>query len=161
MTYTHYRANGEMVDDWSFLDLHGATGVGRYDTAWPRIEAEWFMGATACEKVQIDTARNNESFAVLFVNSSSALVFPNVEGSPRAGVLTLNLIEATGRGSIALFADNTENVADASPLARCSARHGSITCPFHLGMAPVSGFVFRYEPTELSGGALLDSWSLS
>ena len=24
MTYTHYRTNGELVDDWVFLDAHGA-----------------------------------------------------------------------------------------------------------------------------------------
>ena len=36
------------------LCVTGATGVGRYDAAWPKIEAEWYMGATACEKVQAD-----------------------------------------------------------------------------------------------------------
>ena len=113
ITYVHYGRDGEMVDDWDFLALHGApnaqcpnapmpqlsqlsapmpqtpqsssapmpnaqmrkcpkcqnaqcpmpnappcvtgaTGVGRYDAAWPKIEAEWYMGATACEKVQAD-----------------------------------------------------------------------------------------------------------
>ena len=35
-----------MVDDWKFLALHGKTGVGRYDASWPKIEAEWYTGAT-------------------------------------------------------------------------------------------------------------------
>jgi len=85
MTYTHYRANGELVDDWRFLDLYGATGVGQYSAAWPLIEAEWFMSAAACEKIQIHTAHSNGSFAVLFAKSSSALTFPNVAGLPQAG----------------------------------------------------------------------------
>jgi hypothetical protein len=33
MTYAHYRANGDIVDDWNFLNLHGATGVGQYDAS--------------------------------------------------------------------------------------------------------------------------------
>ena len=41
MTYTHYLANGDMTDDWNFLDRHGAAGVGQYDAGWPRVEAEW------------------------------------------------------------------------------------------------------------------------
>ena len=29
MTYTHYLSNGDMADDWGFLDRHGDHGVGR------------------------------------------------------------------------------------------------------------------------------------
>lgn len=162
MTYTHYRTNGEMVDDWRFLDLHGAAGVGQYDTAWPRIEAEWFMSATACEKIQIDTALTNESFAVRFVNASSALTFPNVLGLPQVGTLTLSLREVAGKGSISVFADDANNTA--SPLARCGTSNGNISCPFHLGNRPVSGVVFRYEPTKPAAGSVgvvLDSWNLN
>jgi hypothetical protein len=33
ITYVHYGRDGEMVDDWNFLALHGKTGVGRYDAS--------------------------------------------------------------------------------------------------------------------------------
>jgi arabinoxylan arabinofuranohydrolase len=52
MVYTHYLENGEMEDDWNFLDAHGSTGVGQYDASWEQIEAEWYMIAAHADKVQ-------------------------------------------------------------------------------------------------------------
>ena len=49
-----------MEDDWNFLDAHGPTGVGRYDSDWDFIEAEWYMVGVHVEKVQINNATNNE-----------------------------------------------------------------------------------------------------
>ena len=57
MTYTHFRANGEMVDDVGFLDQDsGRLGVGQYDARWPRIEAEWFMKAASTHPTSADAA---------------------------------------------------------------------------------------------------------
>jgi hypothetical protein len=122
------------------------------------------MSATACEKIQIDTALTNESFAVRVFNASSALAFPNVARLPKVGTLTLRLREVAGEGSISLFADDANSTA--SPLARCStsskSSNANISCPFHLRNTPVSGVVFVYEPTKAAAGSVvLDSWTLS
>lgn len=190
MTYTHYTSNGGMVDDWNFLNLHGATGVGQYHSNWARIEAEWFMSATDTEKVQIDMAHNNESFAMAFWNSSSALVFPNVANLPDTATLTLSFAIGAGGGSMSVFAvaddmpgvsaDTDAPGAAVSPhapvLGKCIVVTGVTTCPFKLTKSGASGLVFRYEPAAedevgamalaLGGGHIsevlvaLDWWSL-
>ena len=160
MTYTHYRSNGEMVDDWAFLDLHGAWGVGQYAATWTRIQAEWYMSAVECRKVQIHLSRSNESFAMLFVNTSSTLAFPNVADLPIAGTLTLGLASVSGRGVIALFADADGGARE--PLARCAvSAETTVTCPFTRGTKPaVTGVVFKFEPTGSFSSVQLDWWSL-
>lgn len=48
MTYLHYKDNGDLAPDLNFMHgdpcgIHYETGVGNYDAAWDRIEAEWFF----------------------------------------------------------------------------------------------------------------------
>ena len=104
ITYTHYGRDGEMVDDWKFLALHGKTGVGRYDASWPKIEAEWYTGATACEKVQADAHHSGvlppSSFAVRLLGASSSLLFSNVENLPHSATLTLAMRGIASGGTI-------------------------------------------------------------
>ena len=117
MTYMHYMANGDMADDWNYLNLHGVTGVGQYDAAWTRIEAEWYMTGTDIDKIQIlnhpgdpatsthpptghvyelashaSSANNSHaSFGVHFLRANSSLGFPNVHNLPVQGIFTLHL----------------------------------------------------------------------
>ena len=42
MTYCHFDDDGNIVDDIGFLQQHFATGMGKYNAGWPKIEAEWF-----------------------------------------------------------------------------------------------------------------------
>ena len=55
----------------------------RYDASWAKVEAEWHMGATACEKVQADDHHAGvlppSSFAMRFLGATSTLLFSNVE----------------------------------------------------------------------------------
>jgi len=106
MTYTHYTSDGGIVDDWNFLNLHAGVGVGVYQASWPKIEAEWFMAAKGCHKVQINHSNSNESFGVAFNSSGSTLVFPNINDLPEAGIVTLRFAKTSGGGVFSLWADD-------------------------------------------------------
>lgn len=141
MVYTHYLKNGEMEDDWNFLDAHGPTGVGQYDATWERIEAEWFMVGSHIDKLQVNEATNNTNaaFAVRFINASSTLVFPNVANLPVQGTLILELAQreshAEGlqraRGILAVYAQTKDGSGSRGPqLASCSLTgRARVTCP--------------------------------
>lgn len=135
MTYTHYRENGEMVDDVKFLDQDvGRLGVGQYDARWSRIEAEWFMNATNTDPthspagslpMQVELAASipgaNASAALFGVTFPSQekggprplLVFPNVMHLPQqatAGAnrtLTLRFDCCPQGGKVTLFSYST------------------------------------------------------
>ena len=149
MVYTHYLENGEMEDDWNFLDAHGPAGVGQYDARWERIEAEWFMVGTNVEKVQTNagSATNNTdaAFAVRFNTASSALGFPSVANLPAHGTLTLQLqlggvpprgggSEAQGAGGVlAVYAQDKSGGSRGTLLASCSLTgRARVTCPLKV-----------------------------
>jgi arabinoxylan arabinofuranohydrolase len=168
MTYTHYRANGELVDDWGFLDAHGAVGVGQYDAGWPRIEAEWFMAGTNVTKVQTDLGTSNVSFAVRFdlPDGRSRITFPNVKGLPQTGTFTVTV---AAEGGTAALEGGTANVvavdmATHAVLATCtvaspnSGQVGAartVTCPFKSS-ASTTGVALSASVRGLT----LDWWSL-
>ena len=160
ITYVHYGRDGEMVDDWNFLDLHGATGVGRYDASWPKIEAEWYMGATGCEKVQADAHHSGvlppSSFAVRFLGATSTLLFSNVENLPRSATLTLAMRGVGSGGTIRVYSTRDSG---GPALATCSL-HGAgstVACPFERGgqEGVTDGLKFIFEPPADAAQALL------
>ena len=111
MTYVHYRANGDMVDDVGFLNASATpvlpgrrpekvwppgiqgSGVGQYNASWPRIEAEWYMAGSGTEKLETKAG----GFAVRFLASGSYLAFPNTHAIPARATLALRLL-ACGSG---------------------------------------------------------------
>ncbi len=184
MVYTHYLENGEMEDDWNFLDAHGPTGVGQYDATWEHIEAEWFMVGTHVDKLQINHAANNTNaaFAVRFNNASSTLVFPNVVNLPVQGTMTLKLAQREGRtdtleradGILAVYA-LAKGGSRGPLLASCSLTgRARVTCPLGSRMVPgerssssssSTNLMFVFEPSSVAGaseaaGVQLDSWSV-
>jgi len=88
MTYVHYRRNGEMVSDTGFLDKHYATGVGQYGADWERIEAEWYMAADGCRKVDIPSS---DGFQIGFVQAGGYLRFPNIHDIPENAEMTFRV----------------------------------------------------------------------
>jgi hypothetical protein len=74
MSYVHYKDNGEMVTDGLIVEY----GVGQYQATWNRIEAEWYMAAMGCRKLE----NPRLGFDVLFDTDGQALKFPNVRGVP-------------------------------------------------------------------------------
>lgn len=188
MVYTHYLQNGDMEDDWNFLNLHGPTGVGQYDATWERIEAEWFMVATNVDKLQINHAANNTNaaFAVRFSDASSTIFFPNVANLPVRGTMILKLVQHEGRvggGALAVHAQANGSGGSRGPLlANCSVTgRARVTCPLdssevrraHSGSSGTSiDLLFAFEPSSGVGSSdvieasetasvQLDSWSVA
>ena len=75
LSYLHYKNNGEMVDDTTFLKAHFATGVGQYDASWSKIEAEWYMAASGVEKKENPTG----GFEIQEIKNDGFLYFPNIK----------------------------------------------------------------------------------
>jgi hypothetical protein len=99
-----------MVDDTAFLDAHFATGVGQYDAAWDKVEAEWYMASEGCRKVE----RGENGFVVESTTSDASLQFPNVANLPANAVVSLH-VAAACEGRIEI----RENSADGLLLGSC------------------------------------------
>ncbi|MBR9908820.1 MAG: family 43 glycosylhydrolase [Gammaproteobacteria bacterium] len=110
ITYLHYKDNGEMVDDVAFLDAHFATGVGQYDASWDKIEAEWYMAAAGCNKVDL----GDEGFQVVLTKPGAYLYYPNIADTPANVTLSLRAASKAG-GSFEV----RENTIDGSLLGTC------------------------------------------
>ncbi len=87
MTYCHLGEDGVPADDTRFLDRHFACGVGRYEAAWGRIEAEWFTGASP-GLAKRRTAPDN--WEVTGLREGSWLKFANVDFHPGFSRMTLS-----------------------------------------------------------------------
>lgn len=101
ITYLHYKDNGEMVDDVGFLDEHFATGVGKYDASWDKIEAEWYMAADNVEKRE----NGKGGFEIQQIKHGAYLYYPNVENIDKAASITFNMSSDMG-GTIEVRADS-------------------------------------------------------
>jgi len=142
MTYTHYRNNGDMIDDVAFLEQDTEQlGVGQYDARWPRIEAEWFMKsenmvhkAATPVKVELDASVNETDastalFGVRFPPADRSgqlpyIVFPNVRNLLDDFSMTLVFASCPPGGAMELYAK-----LSAKPLAsfKCGKRDEHVT----------------------------------
>lgn len=130
MTYLHYDDSGNMVDDEAFLDAHGPVGVGRYDAAWPVIEAEWYMTASddAVKRERPCAAVGNASqpcFEVLFLADGSSISFPAVAGLAQAATLVMSVSAGAVSGVIHVRLNSATGTSVA-------------TCPVPAASAPRS-----------------------
>ena len=160
--YTHYRSDGSIVDDWNYLDRHGATGVGQYDATWPRIEAEWYTSLSGpAEKVEHGGggARTNTSFAVQFNGPLGRITFPNVANFPDSGGgLLLVGGSGLGGGTIVMTSDSSgERILATCHWPKDDPLVTRVSCPITLSQAVgavVTGVAFRFE----RGSAAGDEW---
>jgi len=102
LCYVHIRDNGELVTDPLIVEY----GVGRYDSNWNRIEAEWFMRGRNVHKVE-----NDDLFGFSVACTEEAcLAYPKVRNlsdktgftfsgncSGTGGVVELRVGEENGR----------------------------------------------------------------
>jgi arabinoxylan arabinofuranohydrolase len=81
LCYVHYRADGRIVVDPLIVEY----GVGRYDAAWNRIGAAWFMAAESIAK------RENywERIEVRALRDGASLLFPRIQNVTTNPMLTL------------------------------------------------------------------------
>lgn len=103
LTYLHYKENGEMVDDTTFLNAHFETGVGQYDATWDKIEAEWFTAAGNLEK------KDNPAggFEIHKVKNKGFLIFPNVKNLEKCTAINFHLSSVLN-ATIEVRADNAD-----------------------------------------------------
>ena len=132
LTYAHYTDDGRLVDDEAFLDAHNATGVGRYDAAWGRVEAEWFTSAGGNATTREGGSAPGGFLVVL--PPGAWLGFPHVAGVPAAAVVTLDVaVPAAAAGAVELRA----GAADGALLATCPVAQGAVG---PAACAPLAGW---------------------
>jgi hypothetical protein len=174
MTYTHYADNGALVDDWDFLDRHGATGVGQYNAAWPRVEAEWYMAAEGVEKVQIGADGSLEIqtlFGVKFHSSSGTIRFPNVHNVPDNAVLSIGFANLARtlpgapwcpRAYIGKITVTDQDGSSVFATCEITAEAICVSCPFSAGRNNKTELAFSFEPeADAKTSVVVDWWSLS
>jgi hypothetical protein len=166
MTYTHYRENGEMVDDVKFLDQDaGRLGVGQYDARWERIEAEWFMNATNTNAtqslgsvpLQVELAASisgtNASaalFGVVFPPQDKdgprpLLAFPHMMHVPQQACVVLQFDRCPQGGKVSLSSYSTLFAAHSD-----AVDVGSYTCPPNAGLPFTATVQYHVDPAAAS-----------
>ncbi len=106
--YAHYRDNGEIAP--IRLDC---LGVGQYDAARPRIEAEDFFMAVGAEKRECPFG----GFEMRNLRNGSALMYPNVAGARRRSRLAVRVASAAPAG---VRLEIRENEAAGPLLGECA-----------------------------------------
>lgn len=146
MMYLHVCDDGTLMFDEAIRRF----GVGCYNSAWERIEAEWYMAKEpGLEKIELRQNGAHQGFAVQCRRDSHSLTFPHVYNLTGASGLTL-CFQAQQGASITVLADG-------APLAEAPLPPSDgFTC-ITLPIAPVQD-----EMTlsfVLSGGLTLDWFS--
>ncbi|WP_445737034.1 family 43 glycosylhydrolase [Mariniflexile sp.] len=75
ITYCHFDDDGNIVTDTGFLDKHFSNGVGQYDAAWDKIEAEWYYGISPHIKKQ---GNRENGFVLTDIKDGSWIKYANV-----------------------------------------------------------------------------------
>ena len=110
MTYVHYKDNGELVADP--VVYASSTGVGQYDAAEGKIEAEWFFArGGALEKKE----RPAGGFELVGIRDGDSLSFPNVKNLPLGANVTFRA-SSPGRAVIEVH----ENTPTGRLLGTCA-----------------------------------------
>lgn len=92
VNYLHYKDNGDLVDDVNYLDKHGNVGIGQYSASWDKIEAEWYMAASAVSKRENATG----GFSVSNTQNGDFLYFPNVKDIKAKSKIMFNVASLNG-----------------------------------------------------------------
>jgi beta-xylosidase len=100
ISYLHYKNNGEMVTDTTFLAKHFATGVGQYNANWEKIEAEWYMEAENAEKRE----STNGGFELQKISNKTHVYFPNIKNVDKATEISFSVLPLSS-GKIKVYAD--------------------------------------------------------
>lgn len=113
ITYLHYKDNGEMVDDTTFLNAHFNTGVGQYDASWDKIEAEWYMKSEGNLKKECPLG----GFEIQDIKNGGYLYFPNIQNLEMVHEITF-FVSAENAGTIEI----REGEIDGKLLGLCSIK---------------------------------------
>lgn len=114
MTYLHYKDNGDMVDDIDFLQQSSVakegkyykTGVGNYDAAWEKIEAEWFFKRVgALVKKECPAG----GFEIRNIQNGDFLNFPNIKNLAANSTINFQVSSAQAKGGTIEIREDSEN----------------------------------------------------
>jgi hypothetical protein len=100
LVYLHYKDNGDMIADKAFLQesnvakegKHYKTGVGNYDAAWERIEAEWFFKISNAWKKESP----NGGFEIQQIGDGAYLNFPLMKNMKTNSTIDFELSSESG-----------------------------------------------------------------
>jgi len=153
LSYIHYRDNGDIAP----VRLDGV-GVGRYDAALGKVEAEDYFKLTG------GSVRESPAggFEVRGLSDRSMLFYPNIEHIPSRAKLVVRLSSLGGsKGRIEIRGDGAEGkLLGAAKIPATSAwdKYSDLAIPVALKTETASlAFVFRGDSGEL---ARLDSWQM-
>ena len=98
--YAHIRDNGELVTDPLIVEY----GVGKYDSEWNRIEAEWFMSSKGAHKVE---NKGMPGFCVA-CSDKAVLTYPKIRNlSNKTGMRFVGI--CIGAGGVIEVREKDEN----------------------------------------------------
>ena len=102
ITYCHFDEEGKIVTDTVFLDQHFSHGVGQYNAAWSKIEAEWYYEVPpGIQKV----GNGNNGFALSNFKDGSWVRFANVDFDKAYGKFEARVLFHGKTGEIEIWAD--------------------------------------------------------
>ena len=146
LMYLHVCDDGTLMFDEEIRQY----GVGRYNAAWDKIQAEWYMETDAphLRKVELRSCGKHEGFAVQQESGTHCAHYPHVYGM--SGGMSLQLRLKCGAGS------SVEALVDGMPA-------GSITLDkelpdFDLVAFPLSCGAGEHDITLRLTGALTVDW---
>ena len=103
ITYCHFDDEGEIVTDVDFLDKHFATGVGQYNAAWPKIEADWFYEKSS----DINKQGNRlEGFRLTNIQDGSWVRFNNIHFDGEYNTFVAEVPFASEDGTVEIRTDS-------------------------------------------------------
>ena len=127
LTYVHYRDNGEIAP--IRLDR---IGVGQYDVAAGRIEAEDYFSADGAEVTESSAG----GFEVRNIREGSVLIYPNVMNLPRDPVASFRVASGNPQGATI---EIRENKRDGLLLGTCRVpgdggwnHYATVSCPLRI-----------------------------
>lgn len=103
ITYCHFDNQGKIVTDTRFLDKHYASGVGNYDTSWPKIEAEWYYEISKGIKKQ---GNRKEGFTLTGIQNGDWVRFANTRFNKENDKMTAQLRCMSGKGQMEIRLDS-------------------------------------------------------
>ncbi len=104
ITYCHFDDEGKIITDTDFLDQHFSNGVGQYNAAWPKIEAEWYYQISG-NHIQKQGNRT-DGFVLSNIKENDWLMFANVSFDKKYNKLIAKIAHTVENGFIEIRTDS-------------------------------------------------------
>lgn len=125
ITYCHMDDNGKIVTDTQFLDKHFSNGVGQYNTAWSKIEAEWYYEISANIKKK---GTKEKGFILSNIKNNSWVKFANVNFETTKDTFKAALQNVKGKGEIEIYIDGLKGLLIGKIAINKKSTSSTISC---------------------------------